>query len=221
MESRDAIGNTMLHYAVIHNSVELVQAFVEKGISVNEKYRNGATVLHFAAEKGHRTIIYYLLHCGADPNLQGNFYNISFFFFSPQTDDVGWTPLFYAIRSTSSRPNPAVDEFIIEMIRGVASFRTRGHTSAHVQPNINLHTSTEKTPRETTQNPEGDKLKHSGTDFGTQQTLPHITAKPFLLEGQLQLPTVDLYKTDRDGCDLLSIAARYDQREVIDLLLDL
>jgi len=52
-----------------------VKSLVEAGAAVDAPTRYGATALTFAAEKGHREVVEYLLGKGADPDPRDSFYN--------------------------------------------------------------------------------------------------------------------------------------------------
>ena len=57
-------GGTLLHYAVLSGSLEIVQHLVEIGAKVNAKDGWGGTALHWACAKGHFAVAEYLLQIG-------------------------------------------------------------------------------------------------------------------------------------------------------------
>ena len=75
VRSRDDVGNTPLHYAAGHASVDrgsVVQRLLEKGARPNEQNHAGQTPLHLAAGRegeGQADAIRRLLTDGADPNI--------------------------------------------------------------------------------------------------------------------------------------------------------
>ena len=75
VRSRDDVGNTPLHYAAGHASVDrcsVVQRLLEKGARPNEQNHAGQTPLHLAAGRegeGQAEAIRRLLTDGADPNI--------------------------------------------------------------------------------------------------------------------------------------------------------
>ena len=75
VRSRDDVGNTPLHYAAGHASVDrcsVVQRLLEKGARPNEQNHAGQTPLHLAAgreDEGQAEAVRRLLTDGADPNI--------------------------------------------------------------------------------------------------------------------------------------------------------
>ncbi len=61
-------GNSPAYYAAVYGRTRVLKAMLERGISPNERDRNGRTLLMLAAENGHRDTVQMLLQHGADPN---------------------------------------------------------------------------------------------------------------------------------------------------------
>ncbi|MCJ7454499.1 MAG: ankyrin repeat domain-containing protein, partial [Wolbachia endosymbiont of Homalodisca vitripennis] len=74
LDELDRMGNTSLHYAVIHCHLCIVEYLVEKGADVNLQDKKGLSSLHFAVQSGHLDIVKYLIEKEADVNLQDEYY---------------------------------------------------------------------------------------------------------------------------------------------------
>ncbi len=86
--------HTPLIHASLHQNIALVNALVEKGVSVNHANKDGVTALHGATSRGHAEIVKQLLAVGADVN---------------QADQNGWTALHIAAQEGH-------DEFALKLI---------------------------------------------------------------------------------------------------------
>ncbi|MEN3000987.1 MAG: ankyrin repeat domain-containing protein [Armatimonadota bacterium] len=60
-------GNSPAYYAAVYGRTRVLKAMLERGISPNQRDRNGRTLLMLAAENGHREAVRLLLQYGADP----------------------------------------------------------------------------------------------------------------------------------------------------------
>ncbi len=61
-------GNSPAYYAAVYGRTRVLKAMLARGISPNERDRNGRTLLMLAAENGHRDTVRLLLDHGADPS---------------------------------------------------------------------------------------------------------------------------------------------------------
>jgi len=61
-------GNSPAYYAAVYGRTRVLQAMLDRGISPNQRDRNGRTLLMLAAENRHRDTVRLLLARGADPN---------------------------------------------------------------------------------------------------------------------------------------------------------
>lgn len=62
----DHKGDTLLHFAVIHDNVVAVKLLLEKGIDINTQNAYGNTPLHYAYAYGTSEIVDKLIEAGAD-----------------------------------------------------------------------------------------------------------------------------------------------------------
>jgi len=83
---------TILHTAIAHNNVELIESLLKDGMDVNSQNLALWTPLHEAAYRDRPAIVRRLLEAGADPNKQ---------------TDTGWTPLHYACSDACHGPEVA------------------------------------------------------------------------------------------------------------------
>jgi hypothetical protein len=83
LPDRTSGATTSLHLAALEGSAESVRHWLEQGIDVNARERDGATPLHAAAFNGTPAAVKELLAHGADVNARTQF---------------GWTPLHYAVK---------------------------------------------------------------------------------------------------------------------------
>ena len=70
----DQFGRTALHYAARRDKINPIKLLLKKNADLNLKERNGATPLHFAAEKGHLKVVQYLAY-GSDLKAVDNLNN--------------------------------------------------------------------------------------------------------------------------------------------------
>ncbi|MCS7065115.1 MAG: ankyrin repeat domain-containing protein [Fimbriimonadales bacterium] len=61
-------GNSPAYYAAVYGRTRVLKAMLERGVSPNQRDRNGRTLLMLAAENGHREAVRLLLQYGADPH---------------------------------------------------------------------------------------------------------------------------------------------------------
>jgi len=67
IEVTDSFGNTVLHYAIEKESMELIELFISLGCNINYSARHDKdTPLHYAYFQKNKKIIDYLLEHGAD-----------------------------------------------------------------------------------------------------------------------------------------------------------
>ena len=83
-ESRDAHGNTALHFAAGYGYAEIAQVLVDFGADVNAVGRIGNTPLQFAAEEGITDVARILIENGANTQV-ANDYNST-----PMKSAKGW-----------------------------------------------------------------------------------------------------------------------------------
>ena len=70
--SQEIIDNAFI-YACMHNQLEAAKLLLQKGADINaipHGFDYSGTALHYAALRGHRTMVDFLLEQGADPNLR-------------------------------------------------------------------------------------------------------------------------------------------------------
>ena len=71
----DSFGNTILHYAIEQEMIELIKLSIEFGCDINYTKRDDKdTPLHYSCFQKNREIIYFLIKHGADRN-RLNIYN--------------------------------------------------------------------------------------------------------------------------------------------------
>ena len=71
-DSSDIINNAFI-YACMHNQLEAAELLLQKGASINcipPGFDYAGTGLHYAALRGHRPMVDFLLEHGADPNVK-------------------------------------------------------------------------------------------------------------------------------------------------------
>jgi len=71
-DSRDIINNAFV-YACMHNRMEAAKLLLQKGADINAVppgFDYAGTGLHYAALRGHRTMVEFLLEHGANPNVK-------------------------------------------------------------------------------------------------------------------------------------------------------
>jgi len=61
-----------IYQAAVDGDHEKLGRFLERGVDVNTRYRNGRTLLHAAAEEGNTELARFLLDRGADVNVRDN-----------------------------------------------------------------------------------------------------------------------------------------------------
>lgn len=61
--------------AARRGELEKVKSLIESGVDVDAKTNYGATALSFAADRGQKEVVEYLLSKGANPNVKDTFYN--------------------------------------------------------------------------------------------------------------------------------------------------
>ena len=71
-EMKDRFGAGVLHWSVMGNCLECVQAGLKKGLNVNAQNSRGETPLVFAISDGDFKMAHYLISVGADPNVVAN-----------------------------------------------------------------------------------------------------------------------------------------------------
>lgn len=70
-DSKNIINNAFV-YACMHNRMEVAKLLLAKGADVNAippGFDYSGTALHYAALRGHKAMVEFLLHSGADPNI--------------------------------------------------------------------------------------------------------------------------------------------------------
>ena len=65
-------GDSLLHFAAINGSKEIITLLMNAGIDVNHKNNSGQTALHYAAAKENLNSMELLVKEGADPSLKDN-----------------------------------------------------------------------------------------------------------------------------------------------------
>ena len=78
-DSRDIINNAFI-YACMHNRLEAAKLLLQKGADINAippGFDYAGTGLHYAALRGHRTMVDFLLEQGANPNVKDSKVNNS------------------------------------------------------------------------------------------------------------------------------------------------
>ena len=83
LQSKDEVGNTLLHLAAANQKADITKFLVEKGIDVNSKSNTGETPLHIAAKWRSNEVVALLISKGALINVN---------------DDANYTPLTNAIQ---------------------------------------------------------------------------------------------------------------------------
>ncbi|MCM3902061.1 MAG: ankyrin repeat domain-containing protein [Pyrinomonadaceae bacterium] len=71
-DSRDVVNNAFI-YACMHNRLEAAKLLLQKGADINAiqpGFDYAGTGLHYAALRGHRTMVEFLLEHGANPNIK-------------------------------------------------------------------------------------------------------------------------------------------------------
>ena len=76
LEVQDEFGETILHYCVAHNLVDIIKTLVDAGIDLNVQDEEGYTALYKAITYNEEDIAKTLIEAGADVNIS----------------DSGWTP---------------------------------------------------------------------------------------------------------------------------------
>ncbi|KFP75727.1 Putative ankyrin repeat domain-containing protein 31, partial [Acanthisitta chloris] len=69
---RNEYGETILHRAVMHQDLKLLNQIIKAGGNVNTQDYTGCTALHMASMKGFYRIVNELLKAGADVNATQN-----------------------------------------------------------------------------------------------------------------------------------------------------
>ncbi|KAF2895060.1 hypothetical protein ILUMI_11113 [Ignelater luminosus] len=68
----DNSGNTPLHFAVMHQQVNMISLLLSKGADINLRNHNGETPFYIGVKHGYYEIVSILLDYGADINLQNH-----------------------------------------------------------------------------------------------------------------------------------------------------
>lgn len=68
----DAVGDTLLHYAVKYHYIDIVSLLLDNGIKINTQNNSGYTALNLCASSMDVNIMSLLLNKGGDPNIYGN-----------------------------------------------------------------------------------------------------------------------------------------------------
>lgn len=68
LNQKDLNGETLIHKAVYHNQIEMIEFLVQSGLDINARKQGDETPLHWAVQGRRTECVRRLLELGADPN---------------------------------------------------------------------------------------------------------------------------------------------------------